>query len=326
MNNRTALCFSASHMDQLLALRVFVRIAESGAFSRAADSMNIPRPTVTKLVQDLEQHLGIKLLHRTTRRVNVTPEGAAYYERATRLIGELEEMDESASRARSRPHGRIRIDVGSVVANMILIPALPAFRARYPELHVDLGVSDRPIDLVGEGIDCAIRGGLLPDTSLVARRIADMDWVTCASPVYLKARGMPKHPSELMPSATPTSAKGRVPGHAIAGYFSSLTGRAFPLEFHKGNEQVSVHGQVEVAVNESTAHLSALLAGVGIGQAFKFMATPHLASGRLRTVLEDWTRPQQQFHVLYASNRHLSAKIRLFVDWVAEVFAPFDDR
>jgi len=313
-------------MDQLLALRVFVRIAESGGFSRAADAMNIPRPTVTKLVQDLEQHLGTKLLHRTTRRVNVTPEGAAYYERATRLIGELDDMDDDASRARARPHGRIRVDIGSVLANMVLIPALPAFRARYPELHVDLGVSDRAVDLVGEGVDCAIRGGALPDTSLVARRIADMDWVTCASPAYLRARGVPKHPSELLPRAIEPASRRSVPGHAVAGYFSSLTGRAFPLEFHKAGEQVVVHGHVEVAVNESTAHLSALLAGVGVGQAFKFMAAPHIESGRLRSVLDDWTRPRQPFHVLYASNRHLSAKIRLFVDWVAEVFAPFDDR
>jgi len=313
-------------MDQLLALRVFVRIAESGGFSKAADSMNIPRPTVTKLVQDLERHLGTKLLQRTTRRVNVTPEGAAYYERATRLIGDLDEMDASAARARSQPRGRIRVDIGSVLANMILIPALPSFRARYPELHVDFGVSDRPIDLIGEGVDCVIRGGELADTSLVARRIADLDWVTCASPLYLGARGVPKHPSELVPREPGSKDKIRVPGHAIVGYFSSLTGRAFPLEFRKGGEQVLVQGQAVVAVNESTAHLSALLTGVGLGQAFKFMVVPHLESGRLRTVLDDWTRPRHPLHVVYPSNRHLSAKLRLFVDWVADVFAPFDDR
>lgn len=307
-------------MDQLLALRVFVRIAESGTFSKAADSMNIPRPTVTKLVQDLERHLATKLLHRTTRRVSVTPEGAAYYERATRLIGDLDEMDESAGRARAQPRGRIRVDIGSVLANMILIPALPGFRARHPELHIDLGVSDRPIDLIGEGVDCVIRGGELADTSLVARRIADLDWVTCASPLYLGVRGVPKHPSELLPREP------GLPGHAIAGYFSSLTGRAFPLEFRKADEQILVQGEVVVAVNESTAHLSALLAGVGLGQAFKFMVAPHLQSGRLRTLLDDWRRPRQPLHVLYPSNRHLSAKTRLFVDWVAQVFAPFDDR
>ena len=313
-------------MDQLLALRVFVRIAESGGFSKAADSMNIPRPTVTKLVQDLERHLGTKLLQRTTRRVNVTPEGAAYYERATRLIGDLDEMDASAARARAQPRGRIRVDIGSVLANMILIPALPSFRARYPELHVDLGVSDRAIDLIGEGVDCVIRGGELADTSLVARRIADLDWVTCASPLYLGARGVPKHPSELVPREPGSKDKTRVPGHAIVGYFSSLTGRASPLEFRRGAEQVLVQGQAVVAVNESTAHLNALLTGVGLGQAFKFMVVPHLESGRLRTVLDDWTRPRHPLHVVYPSNRHLSAKLRLFVDWVAEVFAPFDDR
>lgn len=313
-------------MDQLLALRVFVRIAESGAFSKAADSMNIPRPTVTKLVQDLERHLGTKLLQRTTRRVNVTPEGAAYYERATRLIDDLDEMDESAARARAQPRGRIRVDIGSVLANMILIPALPSFRARYPELHVDLGVSDRPIDLIGEGVDCVVRGGELADTSLVARRIADLDWVTCGSPLYFGARGVPQHPSELLAREPGPTNKTPVPGHAIVGYFSSLSGKAFPLEFHKGDEQVLVQGQAAVAVNESTAHLSALLTGVGLGQAFKFMVTPHLDSGRLRTVLDDWTRPRHPLHLVYPSSRHLSSKLRVFADWVAEVFAPFDDR
>lgn len=313
-------------MDQLLALRVFVRIAESGAFSKAADSMNIPRPTVTKLMQDLEQHLGTKLLHRTTRRVSVTSEGAAYYERARRLIDDLADMDESMARARAQPHGRIRVDIGTVLANMILIPALPSFYALYPELHIDLGVSDRPIDLIGEGVDCVIRGGELADTSLVARRLADLDWVTCASPSYFTMRGIPMHPSELMYTEPAAKDKTRVPGHMIVGYFSSLTGRTFPLQFCKEDDKVLVQGQVAVGVNDSTAYLSALLSGVGLGQAFKFMVTPHLESGRLRTVLDDWSRPQHRLNAIYPSNRHLSAKTRLFVEWVAHVFAPFDDR
>jgi LysR family transcriptional regulator for bpeEF and oprC len=313
-------------MDQLLALRVFVRIAETGAFSKAADSMNIPRPTVTKLVQDLERHLGSKLLQRTTRRVSVTPEGAAYYERATRLVADLADMDESAMQARAQPRGRIRVDIGSVLANMILIPALPSFRARYPELQVDLGVNDRPLDLIGEGVDCVIRGGELADTSLVARRIADLDWVTCASPLYLGARGIPKHPLDLVADVPVPEDRTRVPGHVIAGYFSSLTGRAFPLEFRKGDEQLLVQGQSAVAVNESTAHLSALLSGAGIGQTFKFAVAPHLHAGNLRTVLDEWTRPRHPLHLVYPSSRHLSAKIRVFAEWVVGVFAPFDDR
>ena len=313
-------------MDQLLALRVFVRIAESGAFSKAADSMNVPRPTVTKLIQDLERHLGTKLLQRTTRRVNVTPEGAAYYERAVRLIADLNEMDEGATQARAQPRGRIRVDIGSLLANMIVIPALPGFRARHPDLHVDLGVGDRSIDLIGEGVDCVVRGGELADTSLVARRIADLDWVTCASPRYLKTHGVPKHPSELIGDDSDSPGREGPSGHDVVGYFSSLTGKAVPLEFRKGQEQVSVQRQTVVAVNESTAHLSALLAGLGIGQTFRFAVAPHLEAGTLRIVLDDWSRPRHPLNVVYPSSRHLSAKLRVFVDWVAEVFAPFDDR
>ena len=309
-------------MDQLLALRVFVRIAETGAFARAADTLDIPRPTVTKLVQDLESHLGTKLLQRTTRRVSVTPEGAAYYERAARLVADLEEMDANAASARVQLQGRLRVDIGSSLANLILIPALPDFRARYPDIRLDLGVSDRPVDLIGDGVDCVIRGGALADSSLVARRIANLDYVTCASPVYLKARGTPRDPARLQAI---DDAAGAQPEHVVCSYFSSLTGRAFPLLFERGGETMSVEGSTRVGVNESTAHLTALLAGLGVGQTFRFMAAPHLRSGALKAVLADWTRPRHPMHLVYPSARHLNAKLRVFSDWVAEVFAPYDD-
>ena len=303
-------------MDQLLALRVFVRIAESGGFSKAADALNIPRPTVTKLVQDLERHLGTPLFQRTTRRVNVTAEGAAYYERATRLLGDLQAMDESVARARAQPRGRIRVDVGSSLANMVLLPALPGFRARYPEIELDLGVSDRPVDLIGEGVDCVIRGGALADSSLIARHLADMAWVTCASPLYLQARGTPKQPEDLLQ-----------PGHALAGYFSSLTGKAAPLLFQRGDAPpVTVPGRTAVAVNESTAHLGTLITGLGLGQTYRFMAAPYLQSGQLREVLKDWTRPPTPLHLVYPGNRHLNAKLRVFADWAVELFAGMDAR
>lgn len=312
-------------MDQLLALRVFVRIAEAGTFSKAADSLNVPKPTVTKLVQDLERHLGTKLLQRTTRRVSVTPEGAAYYERAARLIDDLREMDETAGRSRSQPRGRIRVDIGSSLANLILLPALAGFRGRYPDIEIDLGVSDRPVDLIGDGVDCVIRGGEMADTSLVARRIANLDYVTCATPLYLRARGVPRHPFELVAREPGDDGEPRVPGHAVVGYFSSLTGKAFPLHFHRGEERLVVHGQTVVAVNESTAHLTALLTGMGVGQTFGFMAAPHLATGALKAVLRGWTRPRHPIHLVYPSSRHLNAKVRVFADWAAEVFAPYND-
>lgn len=302
-------------MDQLLALRVFVRIAEAGAFAKAADALGVPRPTASKLVQDLERHLQVKLLQRTTRRVSVTPEGVAYYERAVRLLGDLAEMDEAAGGARVQPRGRLRVDIGSSLANQILIPALPDFRARYPDIQLDLGVNDRPVDLIGEGVDCVIRGGELADTSLVARRIANLDYVTCASPAYLAAHGVPTQPTEL-----------QTPAHTVAGYFSSLSGKAFPLLFQRGEESLVIQAPTGVAVNESTAHLTALRAGLGVGQTFRFMAAPHLASGSLVAVLGEWTRERHPLHLVYPGGRHLNAKLRVFADWVAEVFAPFDDR
>ncbi len=301
-------------MDQLLALRVFVRIAEAGTFSKAADSLNIPRPSATKLIQELETHLRAKLLQRTTRRVTVTPEGAAYYERASRLIAELTEMDAQASHARSQFKGRLRVDIGSSLANLILIPRLPAFRRLYPDIQLDLGVSDRPADLIGEGVDCVIRGGMLAETSLVARRIAELAYVTCASPAYLAVQGTPTHPGDLER------------GHHALGYFSSLTGRPFPLQFHLGGEVIEPAVPVAVGVNESTAHLTGLVAGLGLGQTFEFMAQPDIARATLTRLLENWSRPRHPLHILYPPNRHLSAKLRVFIDWLAEVFAAFDAR
>lgn len=304
-------------MDQLLALRVFVRIAESGGFSKAADSMGVPRATATKLVQELERHLRVRLLQRTTRHVSVTPEGAAYYERAAKLIAELDEMDQSMGGERAQPRGRLRVDVGSSLANLLLIPALPAFQEQFPELHLDLGVNDRPIDLVGEGVDCAIRGGDLPDTSFVARRLADLEWVTCAAPVYLKSRGRPTHPDELIASEDGAA-------HRLVGYFSSLTGRHMPLEFHRGDEHLTVPVSAAIAVNESTAHVNALVAGVGVGQTFRFMADWHFANGTLVQLMPEWTRPHHRIQLVYPASRHLHAKVRAFADWAAALFAPVD--
>ena len=307
-------CQGAIFMDQLLAIRAFVRIAEAGNFAKAADSLNLPRSTASKLIADLEDHLGAKLIQRTTRTLTITPEGAQYYERAIRLMSELDEMDATVAHARAQPKGLLRVDIGSSLANFILIPALPDFRSLYPEVEVHLGVSDRPVDLIGEGVDCVIRGGALSDTSLIARRICELDFVTCAAPSYLKAHGIPAAPSALEQ------------GHSITSYFSSLTGKTFSLYFRRGDEIVEIDKRSMAAVNESTAHLSSLLAGLGVGQTFRFMAQPHIDSGRLVAILDDWTRPKHPIHIMYPPNRHLNAKLRVFVDWVADVFAAVSSR
>jgi DNA-binding transcriptional LysR family regulator len=295
-------------MDRLSAIQVFVRIAEVGSFSKAADLLNIPKPTTTRLIQELETHLGIKLLQRTTRRVTVTPEGAAYFERAVRLIADLDEVDAQAADARGKPKGKLRVDVGSSLANFILIPALPGFRLRYPEVQLELGVSDRPADLIRDGVDCVIRGGALPDSSLVARRVAELAFVTCASPAYLRQHGLPTHPRDLER------------GHVPIQYFSALTGRRFPMRFHRENEVIEASPPAAVSVSESTAHLTALLCGLGISQTFRYMAGPHLETGALVPLMTDWTRPAYQLNVVYPPTKHLSARLRAFVDWTVEVF------
>ncbi len=301
-------------MDQIAAMRVFARVVEAGTFTRAADLLQMPKPSVTKLVQQLESHLRVKLLQRTTRRVTVTPEGAAYYERIARVLAELDDIEADVSDAQAHPRGRLRVDIGSSLANRILIPQLPAFHARYPDIQLELGVSDRHVDLIGDAVDCVIRGGALADQLLVARRVAQLAYVSCATPDYLKRHGVPALPTDLLD------------GHRVVGYFSSRTGRHFPPVYAQGEERVEINGRAIVAVNESTAHLSAVLTGLGVAQTFGFMAQPYLESGALVEVLAGWAPPPHPVYVVYPPNRHLSARLRAFVDWTVEVFAPYNPR
>ncbi|NPC58664.1 LysR family transcriptional regulator [Caenimonas soli] len=298
-------------MDQIQSMRVFARVVEAGTFTKAAASLDLPKGTVTKLVQHLEGRLKVKLLNRTTRRVTVTPDGAAYYERTARLLNDLDDIEASMTNAQANPSGRLRIDVGASVARLIVIPALPSFYERYPDIQLDLGVGDRPVNLISDNVDCVIRGGDLLDQSLVARRIANLSLVTVASPEYLKRHGEPAHPNELED------------GHIMVNFFSAVTGRSYPDIFVKDGETIELVGRHKVSVNDSNAHMAAVLAGLGVSQTAMFQAAPYLASGELVKVLPDWSRPPLPIHVVYPPNRHLSAKVRAFVDWAADLFAKF---
>lgn len=299
-------------MDQFLALKVFARVVEAGTFTKAADSLQMPKPTVTKLVQNLETHLGVKLLNRTTRRVTVTADGAAYYERTSRLLTELADIDASISNTQAAPRGRLRIDVPSAVARHIIIPALADFHARYPDIQLDLGVGDRIVNLIADNVDCVIRGGKLLDESLVARRIGRIDFITCATPAYLARHGVPQHPSELEQE------------HTVVAYFSAGSGRLMPLDFNRDGVRIELHGRYRVAVNDSSAYMDAGLRGLGVFQPAILSAEPHLASGELVPVLQDWHTDAIPVYVVYPPNRHLSAKLRVFVDWVAELFSKYN--
>ena len=295
--------------NQMQAMRVFVRVVEAGTFTKAADSLRIPKPTVTKLVQALENHLRIKLLNRTTRRVTVTPDGSAYYERVVRLLGDLDDIESSVTHAKEKPGGRLRIDAGAAVTSYIILPALPDFLAKYPDIAVECGVSDRPADLIGDNVDCVIRGGPLLEPSLVARHIGDMRWMTCATPAYLEKHGRPTHPVDLES------------GHVLAGYFFPRSGRMRPLTFERDGKRIEIPPNPRVAVNDSGAHFSSLRAGLGLGQIISFIVSAAGAQKELVPVLQDWQPPPLPVHVLYPANRHLSTKVRVFVDWVAALFA-----
>jgi LysR family transcriptional regulator for bpeEF and oprC len=296
-------------MDQIQAMRVFARVVETGSFTRAADSLGLPKGTVTKQIQALEARVRVKLLNRTTRRVTVTPDGAAYYERTSRLLTDIDDLDASMSNAQANPSGRLRVDVGSSTANLVLIPSLESFFQRYPEIQLDLGVSDRAIDLIADNVDCVIRIGAITEQSLVARRIGHLPLVTVASPDYVRRHGVPKHPHDLEKS------------HRVVNHFMGNSRRMFPLEFNKDGERIEPNAPYYLAVNENFAHTTAVLAGLGAAQIVRFIARPYLERGELVEVLRDWTRDPLPVYVVYPPNRHLSAKVRAFVDWAVELFA-----
>ncbi len=305
-------------MDQIAALRAFTRIVETGSFTQAALSLNTPKPTVSKLVQQLEAHLRTRLLIRTTRRLAVTSDGAAYYERAMRLLADLEELDGSISASQARPKGRLRVDVSSTLAQQIIVPALAGFFERYPDIQLHLGTSDRPADLVAENVDCVIRAGAIGDLSLVARRIGELHMMTCAAPAYLQAHGVPGHPSALVSAEATASGPGQAP--RIVGFLKSGLAEALPMSFIRGAETLAVTGQYQAAVNEAATYLAVALAGHGVIQAPYVLVREHLASGALQAVLPDWEVPPLALHVVYPPNRHLSTRLRIFVDWVAALF------
>ncbi|MBB4865737.1 DNA-binding transcriptional LysR family regulator [Pseudomonas nitritireducens] len=293
-------------MDQLQAIRAFARVVEAGNFTRAADSLDMPNATLSKLVQELEAHLGVRLLQRTTRRVTVTPEGQDYYAKASRVLRDLEDIDSSFAVTRGKPRGHLRIDVGGSTARDVLVPLLPDFLARYPEIRIDLGVSDRSVDLIGDNVDCVIRGGPLDASSLVARRLGQAPMVTCASPQYLRHNGIPAYPEELRN------------GHRVVSYLSPQTGRAVPLRFERDGERSELKLDHRIGVNESNAHLAAGLAGLGILQTFTYAAGPALRDGTLVEILADWRPAPYPFHVVYPQSRHVTHRLRVFIDWLVE--------
>lgn len=299
-------------MDRFDAMQAFARVVEAGSFTKAAETLHMSKTSVTQLVQQLEARLRVRLLNRTTRQVNVTADGAAYYERVIKLLADMDDAETSLSAASTAPRGRLRVDVPSPLARMILIPALPAFHAQYPEIQLDMGVSDRLVDVIGENVDCIVRGGELTDQSLMARRVGDLQLGVYAAPSYLERAGLPAHPRDLEDTH-----------HRIVGYLWSRIGKAFPYAMHRGDESVHVHGRYVLAVDDGNAYLTAGLAGLGALWLPDYMAQPHTARGELVPLFEDWRLDPMPLYIAFPPNRHVSAKLRLFIDWVAALMGQY---
>ena len=292
-------------------MTLFVRVVETGGIARAAEGLGIPNATATTLIQKLEASLGVKLLNRTTRRVSVTPDGAAYYTRAAAILAELREVEESLSKHSKVPGGRLRVDAPTLIARSVIVPALPGFFAEYPGIELALACNERHFDLVAEGIDCALWIGDIGDESLVARRVGFLYFATCAAPAYIAAHGVPAHPRELAQ-------------HRCINHFSPRSGETMQWVFSKGAERVEAVFPGHLALEDENSYVSAAEAGLGIAQMPAFVVKDAMERGALDLVLGDWFPEPAPLHVVYPQSRHLSRRVRVFVDWLAALIADHD--
>jgi DNA-binding transcriptional LysR family regulator len=294
-------------MDRLDAMRLFTRIVELGSFSRAADERSLPRATATYAIKEMESRLGTRLLERTTRQVRPTLDGQAYYERCVHLLAELDDAESALGQGATNPSGILRVDLHGAHATHIVLPRMDEFHARYPHIELKISSGDRLVDLVREGIDCVIRAGSPKDSSLVARRIAVMPEVICASPGYLARFGTPRHPDDLAQ-------------HQAVGFFASGRDSAYPFE-------LIVDGQLReytlagwLSVNDAAGYLVAATQGCGLIQLPRYRAQEHLDDGRLVEVLAAWRSPGLPVAAMYPYHRQLSPRVRVFVDWAAALY------
>jgi LysR family transcriptional regulator for bpeEF and oprC len=292
-------------------MQVFVRVVETGAMTRAADSLGLPKATATTLIQQLEAALGVKLLNRTTRSVSVTTDGAAYYPRCVAILAQVKDTEESLAQRHAMPGGGLRVEVPTLMARLVIVPALSSFFARYPDIDLQLGCSERRSDLIEEGIDCAVWSGELEDSTLIARRVGLLYFGTCASPAYLAVHGVPHHPDQL-------------PQHRCINHFSPRTGKTFDWVFAKNGERIQSALRGPVALDDENSYVAAAESGLGIAQIPAFVLKEAMERGSLDLVLGDWVPEPVPLNVVYPQNRHLSSKIRVFVDWVAELFSEHD--
>ncbi len=292
-------------MDQLDRLRAFQRVAELGAFTRAADSLGLPKASVSTAVQRLEAQLGTQLLHRTTRRVQLTADGAAFYQRSRDLLDDIDELQAMFVRDHTRLRGRLRVDMPAGLARNFVIPALPDFLASHPQLEVEISSTDRRVDVVREGFDCVVRVGTLEDSALVARPLGEVRILNCASPAYLARYGTPHTIADLT-------------GHRLVHYVGTLGQRSPGFEYRDGEQYRTLAMSGAVTVNSGDAYNAAAEAGLGIIQVPAIGVRSALEQGRLVEILADFPAEPMPANLVYAQRRHLPRRVAVFMDWLTE--------
>lgn len=294
-------------MDRFLAMKVFARVVEAGSFSKAADALRLPPASVSRTLQALEAHLGARLINRTTRSISITEDGEAYYERCVRVLGEVDDMEASLSHSKLSPKGNVKVSLPTVMAKNTIIPALPEFFAAYPDIGVELLLTDRQVDLVEEAVDCVVRVGAVGDVGLVAKRVGAYTQITCASPGYIEKHGEPVSLDDLEQ-------------HLAVGYVLNNSGRVRNWEFVVDGETRIVAMKHKIAVNDGDSYIAAGVTGLGLIQSSSYTLDPLIRSGALREVLKEYPSYPRVVSVLYASNRHQPRRVRVFIDWVAELY------
>jgi DNA-binding transcriptional LysR family regulator len=292
-------------MDRFQEMQVFVRVADRRSFSLAAEDLQIPRATVTNLIKRLESRISARLLERTTRQVRLTHEGEAYYHRCVRLLADLEETENSFRNA--NPKGLLRANLQGTLARHFVMPALGDFLTQYTDITLQVSEDDRLIDLVREGVDCVLRAGTLQDSSLIGRQVARMEQVTVASPEYLQRHGVPATLADLQ-------------SHFAVDYVSSATGRPVSLGFCLGDEVVEYHLKARISVTGADLYTGAAVSGLGLVQVPRYRIAKELAEGQLIIVLPQTPPLPMPVSVLYPQNRQLSARVRVFTQWLALLF------
>jgi DNA-binding transcriptional LysR family regulator len=293
-------------MDRIDRFRIFARVVECASFTRAADRLGLPRSSVSAAVRELEGRLGARLLHRTTRKVAPTPEGTALYERCLRLIADVEETESLFRGTAVRPSGRLRVDVPGRIGRLIIAPALPQFLDRYPEIDLDLGVTDRAVNLVEDSADCVLRVGVLADSGLIARPIGTLALINVASPAYLDRYGLPVTPADLV-------------NHLAVNYASPSSGRIEEWEWSENGQIRRLRMRGRVSVNSAEAYIECCLAGLGLIQVPAYDVKSHVASGALISVLPGYEALPMPMTLLYSHRQHLSRRLQVFADWLDRV-------